>query len=201
MMLGRLNGTLVAKQPAWAILDIQGVGYEIHLPLSIYVNLPELNSQVTLWIHQVIREDANLLYGFAQLEERQLFRELIKVNGVGPKVGMAIMSSLDSSSLLNAIQNKDLATLTRIPGIGKKTGELLLLDLTDRLKDWGTGTNATTNTNSSTAPQPNPRFEAEEALIALGYKPTAASRALAKLTSPDLSTQELIKAALQNLAS
>lgn len=200
-MLGRLNGTLVAKQPAWAILDIQGVGYEIHLPLSIYVNLPELNSQVTLWIHQVIREDANLLYGFAQLEERQLFRELIKVNGVGPKVGMAIMSSLDSSSLLNAIQNKDLATLTRIPGIGKKTGERLLLDLTDRLKDWSTGTNATTNTNSSTAPQPNPRFEAEEALIALGYKPTAASRALAKLTSPDLSTQELIKAALQNLAS
>lgn len=206
MMLGRLHGKLIVKQPSWVIIDIQGVGYEVHLPLSVFVNLPELDSELVVWIHQVIREDANLLYGFACLEDRQLFRELIKVTGIGPKVGMAIMSAMSSSALLSAIQQEDLKALMRIPGIGKKTAERLLLDLRDRLKNWPAQQGdqlvaaASLADGTATAPVVDYRAEAEAALLALGYKPVEASKAVTAVATVGMDTQALIKAALQSLA-
>ncbi|GLR62838.1 Holliday junction branch migration protein RuvA [Marinospirillum insulare] len=203
MMIGRLEGKLVEKQPSWIILDIQGVGYEVTLPLSVFAVLPALDETLVLWIHQVIREDANLLYGFARLEDRQLFRELIKVTGIGPKVGIAIMSAMESTSLLQAIQNEDLQALTRIPGIGKKTAERLLIDLRDRLKAWQPQQMAKLELEAGVEaelPAVNPRAEAESALVALGYKLTEASKAIAAIASEGMDTQDLIRAALKGMA-
>nr|WP_027850384.1 Holliday junction branch migration protein RuvA [Marinospirillum insulare] len=202
-MIGRLEGKLVEKQPSWIILDIQGVGYEVTLPLSVFAVLPALDETLVLWIHQVIREDANLLYGFARLEDRQLFRELIKVTGIGPKVGIAIMSAMESTSLLQAIQNEDLQALTRIPGIGKKTAERLLIDLRDRLKAWQPQQMAKLELEAGVEaelPAVNPRAEAESALVALGYKLTEASKAIAAIASEGMDTQDLIRAALKGMA-
>ncbi len=207
MMIGRLQGKLAVKQPSWIILDIQGVGYEVTLPLSVFAGLPALEEPLTLWIHQVIREDANLLYGFARLEDRQLFRELIKVTGIGPKVGMAIMSAMESSALLHAIQNEDLQALTRIPGIGKKTAERLLIDLRDRLKAWQPQQMARLELEAGvdpnfdiTLPAVNPIAEAESALVSLGYKLTEASKAIAAVAVKGMDTQDLIRAALKGMA-
>jgi Holliday junction DNA helicase RuvA len=200
-MIGRLEGLLVEKQPSWVILDIQGVGYEVELPLSAFANLPVTGEKFTLWIHQVIREDANLLYGFARLEDRQLFRELIKVSGIGPKVALAILSSLESRQLLNVIQNGDLQALTRVPGIGKKTAERLLVDLKDRLKSWQPQQMAKLELPvDAQQPATDHRAEAEAALISLGYKPTEASRVLSGIDPEGRDTQALIKAALKSVS-
>ncbi|WP_114418300.1 Holliday junction branch migration protein RuvA [Marinospirillum perlucidum] len=201
-MIGRLQGVLVEKQPSWVIVDIQGVGYEVELPLSVFANLPALGDELLLWIHQVIREDANLLYGFARLEDRQLFRELIKVSGIGPKVALAILSSLETAQLLRVIQDGDLQALTRVPGIGKKTAERLLVDLKDRLQAWNPQQVAKLElpVEASEETTRDPRAEAEAALITLGYKPTEASRAVSRLDAAGQDTQALIKAALKNLA-
>lgn len=207
MMIGRLQGKLVAKQPSWIILDIQGVGYEITLPLSVFASLPAVDESLTLWIHQVIREDANLLYGFARLEDRQLFRELVKVTGIGPKVGIAILSAMTSSALLQAVQHEDLQALTRIPGIGKKTAERLLIDLRDRLKAWQPQQMARLELEdgveanvAAALPVVNPIAEAESALVALGYKLTEASKAIAAVAVKGMDTQDLIRAALKGMA-
>lgn len=199
-MIGRLQGMLVEKQPSWVILDIQGVGYEVELPLSAFANLPAAGEKFTLWIHQVIREDANLLYGFARLEDRQLFRELIKVSGIGPKVALAILSSLESRQLLTVIQNGDLQALTRVPGIGKKTAERLLVDLKDRLKSWQPQQMAKLELPvDAQQPTTDHRAEAEAALVALGYKPAEATKAVAAIYIETLDTQALIKAVLKGM--
>lgn len=200
-MIGRLQGKVAEKQPSWVIVDVQGVGYEVDLPLSVFAGLPAVDAAVTLWIHQVIREDANLLYGFIRLEDRQLFRELIKVSGIGPKVGLAIMSAMDSRQLLQAIQHEDLQALTRIPGIGKKTAERLLVDLKDRLKCWQPQQMAKLELpTGALLPETDPRAEAEAALVSLGYKPVEATRAISAVEAPGMDTQELIRAALKGLA-
>ena len=199
-MIGRLQGTLIEKQPSWVLLDIQGVGYEVELPLSVFAGLPATHETLTLWIHQVIREDANLLYGFTRLEDRQLFRELIKVSGIGPKVALAILSSLEARQLLSVIQNADLQALTRVPGIGKKTAERLLVDLKDRLKSWQPQQMAKLELPmDASQPSTDHRAEAEAALVALGYKPTEASRALSGIEAEGLDTQALIRAALKQV--
>ena len=199
-MIGRLQGVVAEKQPSWVILDVQGVGYEVDLPLSVFASLPATSEPLTLWIHQVIREDANLLYGFSRLEDRQLFRELIKVSGIGPKVALAILSSLEARQLLNVIQNGDLQALTRVPGIGKKTAERLLVDLKDRLKSWQPQQMAKLELPmDASQPSTDHRAEAEAALVALGYKPTEASRALSGIEPEGLDTQALIKAALKQV--
>ena len=201
-MIGRLQGVVAEKQPSWVILDVQGVGYEVDLPLSVFASLPAVSEPLTLWIHQVIREDANLLYGFACLEERQLFRELIKVSGIGPKVALAILSSLESRQLLSVIQKGDLQALTRVPGIGKKTAERLLVDLKDRLKSWQPQQMAKLELSVGAGqPSTDHRAEAEAALVALGYKPTEASRALSAIQTEGLDTQALIRAALKKVGS
>lgn len=201
-MIGRLQGRLIEKQPSWALLDVQGVGYEVELPLSVFAQLPELDQPLTLWIHHLVREDAQLLYGFMQLAERQLFRELIKVSGIGPKVALALLSSLSLNALLRAVQQQDVATLTRVPGIGKKTAERLLLDLKDRLKAWSASVDAPSATAVGTSPalSLDPQMEAEAALVALGYKPADAAQVIKAVAEEVEGTSELIRAALKRLA-
>ncbi|WP_416885324.1 Holliday junction branch migration protein RuvA [Marinospirillum sp.] len=200
-MIGRLQGQLIEKQPSWAVIDVQGVGYEVELPLSVFAQLPELEQPLTLWIHHLVREDAQLLYGFMQLAERQLFRELIKVSGIGPKVALALLSSLSLNALLHAVQQQDVATLTRVPGIGKKTAERLLLDLKDRLKAWSAPATASSSAvEARSAISVDPQLEAEAALVALGYKPADAAQVIKAVAEEVEGTSELIRAALKRLA-
>lgn len=137
-MIGRLRGTLAEKQPPHLILDVNGVGYEVEVPMTTLYRLPSVGEPVTLHTHLVVREDAHLLYGFAEKRERELFRELIRLNGVGPKLALALMSGLEVDELVRCVQAQDTSTLVKIPGVGKKTAERLLVELKDRFKAWKT---------------------------------------------------------------
>ena len=201
MMLGHLQGQVIEKQPAWLIVGIQGVGYEVEVPLSVFASLPDKGEPVSLWIHHLVREDAQLLFGFLRLEDRQLFRELIRISGIGPKVALAILSSMETPQLLQVIQNEDITALTRVPGIGKKTAERLLLDLRDRLKGWQPQQVARLGEQTPliATPSVDPIAEAEAGLITLGYKPVDASKAVKSVMQEGMSTSELIMAALKGL--
>lgn len=201
MMLGHLQGQVIEKQPAWLIVGVQGVGYEVEVPLSVFASLPDKGEPVSLWIHHLVREDAQLLFGFLRLEDRQLFRELIRISGIGPKVALAILSSMETPQLLQVIQNEDITALTRVPGIGKKTAERLLLDLRDRLKGWQPQQVARLGEQTPliATPSVDPIAEAEAGLITLGYKPVDASKAVKSVMQEGMSTSELIMAALKGL--
>lgn len=200
-MIGRLTGVLLEKQPPHIILDVQGVGYELDAPMSTFYKLPALGQSVTLHTHMVVREDAQLLYAFGEKRERELFRELIRLNGVGPKLALALMSGLEVDELIRAVQAQDTSALVRVPGVGKKTAERLLIELRDRFKAWealpgafkplaGDGSNAAPVSQSS---------DAVSALIALGYKPQEASRAVAAIEEDGMSSEELIRRALKGI--
>ena len=135
-MIGRLTGILLEKQPPHILVDVQGVGYELDAPMSTFYQLPALGEKVTLHTHMVVREDAQLLYAFADKRGRELFRELIRLNGVGPKLALALMSGMDVDELVMAVQHQDVSALVRVPGVGKKTAERLLIELRDRFKAW-----------------------------------------------------------------
>ena len=134
-MIGSLTGTLAAKQPPWLMLDVGGVGYELEAPMSTFYELPEVGSKLTLVTHLLVREDAQLLYGFVSNAERVLFRELLKISGIGARIALAVLSSMSVSGFNRCIQQRDLASLVRIPGVGKKTAERLLVEMADRLGD------------------------------------------------------------------
>jgi len=190
-MIGRLKGYLVEKTPPFILLDAQGVGYEIEVPMTTFFNLPEVGSEITLLTHLVVREDAHLLFGFATPTERQMFRQLIKVNGIGAKVALSILSSIESNELANAIKTDDTNILIKIPGIGKKTAERLVLELKDKLKDLDV-------TKSSKILVTN-IDDIENALISLGYSNRDAAIAIKSL--PDsISINDGIRQALKSLA-
>ncbi|MFC3608988.1 Holliday junction branch migration protein RuvA [Stutzerimonas tarimensis] len=201
-MIGRLRGTLAEKQPPHLILDINGLGYEVEVPMTTLYRLPSVGEPVTLHTHLVVREDAHLLYGFAEKRERELFRELIRLNGVGPKLALALMSGLEVDELVRCVQAGDTSALVKVPGVGKKTAERLLVELKDRFKAW--------ETMPSIAPlvvQAAPgvavssaESDAVSALVSLGFKPQEASRAIAAVQEPDLSSEELIRRALKGMA-
>lgn len=178
-MIGRLQGILLEKAAGEVLLDVAGVGYEVEVPDSAWLLLPEPGQGVLLHTHLVVREDAQQLYGFLERKERSLFRLLIKVNGVGPKLGLSLLSSMDSSMFVSCIANKDLNALVKLPGIGKKTGERLLIEMRDRVKDWevefGSGG---VRSKPVAAASSDALQEAEAALLSLGYKPPEASRAV-----------------------
>ncbi|WP_110687366.1 Holliday junction branch migration protein RuvA [Salinicola aestuarinus] len=198
-MIGRLYGTLLEKHPPWIVIDVNGVGYELETSMTTLVSLPEVGGTVRLHTHMSVREDAHLLYGFGHEEERQLFRALIKVNGVGPKLALAILSGMDSDAFVNCVMEGDSQALTKLPGVGKKTAERLIVEMRDRFPHWqqrhdllqppAEGNKAAAATTS------DPRADAEAALTSLGYKPTEASKMLSGLDD-SLSTEALIKAAL-----
>ncbi|MCL4104421.1 UNVERIFIED_CONTAM: hypothetical protein GTU68_047383 [Idotea baltica] len=192
-MIGRICGTLVYKQPPDILVDVSGVGYEIQVPMTTLFQLPELGSEVTLLTHFVVREDAQLLYGFIDDRDRTLFRQLIKVNGVGPKLGLTILSGMDSNSFVRCVQRDDISSLTALPGVGKKTAERLLIEMRDKLKNW-------LDQAAPTQHMSNIVDDAESALIALGYKPQEASRMVAVVNDDAITdSEELIRLALKSM--
>lgn len=199
-MIGRLSGILLEKQPPHILLDVNGVGYEVDAPMSTFYRLPAIGDKVTLHTHLVVREDAQLLYAFAEKRDRALFRELIKLNGVGPKLALALMSGLEVEELIGAVQAQDTRALTRVPGVGKKTAERLLVELKDRFKAWEDIPGAAVPLVTGTAPVAvSGTADAVSALIALGYKPQEASRAVANIKEDGLSSEELIRRALKGM--
>ena len=201
-MIGRLRGSLAEKQPPHLVLDVNGVGYELEVPMTTLYRLPHVGETVTLHTHLVVREDAHLLYGFYEKRERELFRELIRLNGVGPKLALALMSGLEVDELVRCVQAQDTPALTRIPGVGKKTAERLLVELKDRFKAWeslpGTFTLVSNGPNQA-EPVASAESDAVSALISLGYKPQEASKAVSAIKEKDLSSADLIRRALKGM--
>ena len=205
-MIGRIRGLLIEKQVPDIVVDVQGVGYEIQAPMSTIMQLPVVGNEVSLHTHMVVREDAQLLYGFFSLEERHMFRSLIKVSGVGPKMGLAILSGMAVDDFVKTVRNNDIAALTRMPGVGKKTAERLVVEMKDRLKDFAQSTPAMV-AGAAGAPlelsDHQLSYEAETALVALGYKPAEAARIIAKTLKANesiSSSQELIRLSLRSMA-
>lgn len=195
-MIGFLRGIIIKKQPPSLLLDVQGVGYEIEAPMTTFYALPDAENEVEIFTHLVVRDDAHLLFGFATENERHLFRTLIKVNGVGAKMALTILSGIEADEFALCIQNKDAARLVKLPGVGKKTAERLIVEMRDRLDGLPT---APSKTDSST-PNINtdPVNEAVSALIGLGYKPPEASRFVLAVAIDGMSSEELIREALKS---
>ncbi len=197
-MIGRIRGKLIENQPPVLVVDVQGVGYELEVPLSAWQDLPPAGQPVDLFTHFVVREDAQLLFGFLAKSERDLFRLLIKVNGVGPKVALAILSHMSAAELATCLQDNSITRLTKIPGIGKKTAERLCLDLRDKLTAVSTGESGQGQI-SMPSETTDPRQEAEEALLALGYKPAEAQKAVKLVYRDDMTREALIREVLKRM--
>jgi holliday junction DNA helicase RuvA len=195
-MIGRLRGVLVKKEPPALLLDVGGVGYEIEAPMTTFYDLPATGETVTLHTHLVVREDAHLLFGFARESQRRLFRHLLKVNGVGPRVALSILSGLSDDEFVRAIQQQDVDRLTHVPGIGKKTAERLIVEMRDKL----TGEIPSEILAANSSAPVDAVGEAVNALIALGYKPNEASRMVRGVSTQGLATEEIIRQALKAVA-
>lgn len=203
-MIGRIQGILVSKQPPQLLVDVHGVGYEIEAPMSTFYQLPEVNQPVTLRTHLVVREDAQQLYGFASEQERRLFRSLIRVNGVGAKLALAILSGMSAGEFARCVHDNDSRSLVQLPGVGKKTAERLIMEMRDRLADWEDEELAAAPPAGGTAPAAGSQEadrEAVSALIALGYKPQEASRMVQSVDSEGRNSEDIIRAALKAAVS
>ncbi|MEH6559366.1 MAG: Holliday junction branch migration protein RuvA [Oceanicoccus sp.] len=201
-MIGRITGILLEKQAPELLIDVNGVGYEIQAPMTTLYQLPEVGQVVVLHTHFVVREDAQLLYGFAELQERRLFRALIKVNGVGPKLALTILSGIETDEFVRCVRDGDTLSLVRLPGVGKKTAERLLVEMKDRLKDWQIDSTTDSSTSSGTGSSNSITAEAESALVALGYKPQEAAKAIAAANNDSMtSSEQLIRASLKNMVN
>lgn len=196
-MIGRLRGIILEKQAPNLVLDVQGVGYEVAAPMSTFCNLPAIGEEVSLLTHFIVREDAQLLYGFSTARERLLFRSLLKVNGVGAKLALTILSGSDVDDFARSVQEGDAASLTRLPGVGKKTADRLIIEMRDRLKDIS-GEMGLKPVQSQAAMLAGAKEEAAIALVTLGYKPAEADKMIRSIREHDLSTEELIRQALQS---
>ncbi len=200
-MIGCLTGVVRALDVPMVLLDVGGVGYEVDTPLSTFCQL-QTGQTVTLWTHLVVREDAQLLYGFMDTSDKVLFRTLIKVNGVGPKLALSILSSMSSAMMIQTIDMEDVTTLTRIPGVGKKTAERLVIELRDKLKKMtfnASGDSSNMSINQLNITTNSPIAEAEAALVSLGYKPIEAQKAVGAFKNEFSETADLIRAALKSM--
>ena len=198
-MIGRLSGTLLHKRPPEIVVDVGGVGYELQVPMTTLFQLPGVGETVTLVTHHAVREDAHTLYGFAGERDRQLFRGLIKVSGVGPKLALTILSGMDSEHFARAVQGGDLSALVALPGVGKKTAERLLVEMRDRIAAWREPDDAGAAPSAAAGPRPDKRADAEQALVALGYKPAEAARLVAAVDDERIGdSEELIRLALRS---
>ncbi len=194
-MIGRLTGKILEKNPPEILLEVSGIGYEVLCPMSSFYEMGS-ESDISLHTHLAVKEDSHTLYGFISKDEKTLFRELIRVNGIGPKVALAILSHLNIASLINAIANEDDTLLAKTPGIGKKTAQKLIVELKDRLEKLEL---SNTKHQKITASNSNPNTQkATQALQALGFKAKEADRMLSAINNESLSTEELIRLALQN---
>ena len=198
-MIERLRGIILAKQAPEVIIDVGGVGYEVRVPMTTLYQLPNVGEETIVLTHFVVREDAQQLYGFVREIDRRLFRDLIRVNGVGPKLALAILSGMDTEQFADCLNRNDVNALVALPGVGKKTGERLLVEMRDKAGQWLSDVLPDRQTSSAAASKVDARGEAEQALVALGYKPTEASRLIAAVAVSDAETSEaLIRAALQS---
>ncbi len=201
-MIGRLTGVVLEKGPTRVMLDVAGVGYEVDIPFSTSYQLPAPGQQVVLHTHFVVREDAQLLFGFIDTQDRDLFRLLIRVNGVGPRLALAILSGLDGSQLIACVRANDAGALVKIPGIGKKTAERLLIELRDRVDRWAAAEGQSTPVGTAhQATLVDERAEAEAALVALGYKPAEAARAVRNVAQDAMSCEQMIRLALRQMVA
>lgn len=202
-MIGRLRGTLVSKQPPGLMIDVGGVGYELEAPLSTFYDLPAVGEPVTLFTHHVVREDAHLLFAFARESERRLFRALLKVSGVGAKMALAVLSGMSADDFARCIETDDVTALTRLPGIGRKTAERLIVEMRDRLSDAdlqdalpGASGQAPAADGGAT----DPVADATSALVALGYRHAEAVKMIRGIDTTQLATEDIIRRALQAAA-
>ena len=196
-MIAWLKGELLEKLPPSILVNVAGVGYELEAPMSTFYELPAVGETVTLFVHMVVREDAQLLFAFSSRQQRELFRSLIRVNGVGPKVALAILSTLSAQELMQCMIDEDVTQLCKVPGIGKKTAQRLVVEMKDRLeKEFS---DVALEANATSGGKTNDRNDAIAALVALGYKNTDASRVVKGLPS-ELSSEELIRQALRSLS-
>jgi Holliday junction DNA helicase RuvA len=198
-MIGFLRGRLTAKQPPSLVIDVGGVGYEVEAPMSTFYGLPAVGADIQLFTHLVVREDAHILFGFATERERRLFRELLKVSNVGPKLALALLSGMTVDQFLMCIEGQDVDALVRIPGVGRKTAERLLIEMKDRIKSLGSLPGVTMIPGTA-EPQSGAQAEAFSALLALGYKPAEVTRLLKSVDPTVQTTEEIIRRALQAAA-
>jgi Holliday junction DNA helicase RuvA len=198
-MIGLIRGIVLEKQPPQLLIDVKGIGYEIDAPMSTFYQLPDLGVEVVLHTHLVVREDAHHLYGFYTKDERLLFRTLLKVNGVGPRLALTILSSIAPYEFVNCVLNNDTANLVRLPGVGKKTADRLVIEMRDKLKDWYGAERGTTLIQSEKPHRHHILQDAISALIALGYKQQEANRTVTKLDDGAASSEELIRKALREM--
>ena len=201
-MIGQIRGTLIARQAPEILVDVGGIGYEIQVPMTTLYQLPELGQPVTLLTHFVVREDAQQLFGFAESADRRLFRELIKVSGVGPRLALTLLSGMDAADFARCLQRDDVAALVALPGVGRKTAERLLVEMRDKAGDWldelSPESAAQAETGKAGAQSHDQRAEAEQALVALGYKLTEAAKLIAAADAPaETPSEELIRLALR----
>ncbi|MDH3645971.1 MAG: Holliday junction branch migration protein RuvA [Gammaproteobacteria bacterium] len=195
-MIGSLRGRLSLKQPPTILVEVGGIGYEVQAPMSTFYQLPEIASELSLYTHLIVREDARELYGFATLDERALFRSLIRISGVGGRMALSILSGMSADEFAECVQRKDVATLTRIPGVGKKTAERLIVEMKDRLTELGVTMSAESGARPAGA-----QHEAYSALIALGYRAPEVTKMLRDIESAGRSAEDIIRLALQTQTS
>ncbi|WP_148862524.1 Holliday junction branch migration protein RuvA [Marinobacter fonticola] len=203
-MIAQIRGQLIEKVPGHVLVECAGLGYELDIPYTTFFHLPDTGQEVALYTHFAVREDAQNLYGFAARLDRDLFRLLIKVNGVGPKMALAILSGLDAQQFVRCVDNRDVAALVKIPGVGKKTAERLLIEMGDRLGQLeGHSQIGLQTPNLAVSPEATPAYkpedEAEAALITLGYKPQEAAKAVSRVAEKGMNSKDMIRLALRNM--
>ncbi len=193
-MIGFLRGILIQKHPPALLVDVGGVGYELEAPMSTFYSLPGVGEEVRLHTHLVVREDAHLLYGFASESERRLFRDLLRVSGVGPKIGLALLSGMTVDAFLLCVEAEDVESLVRVPGIGRKTAERLVIEMRDRIRTLGEmpATGAALPGGAA-----GPAAEAYAAMVSLGYRPAEVAKLLKKVTTEGSATEDIIREALK----
>ena len=198
-MIGCLIGEVLALEAPTVLLNVNGVGYEVDTPLSTFCQLQK-GQKVTLWTHLTVREDAQLLYGFLDAQEKTIFRTLLKVNGVGPKMALGILSTLSIDLLIHTVENEDINTLIKVPGVGRKTAERLMIELRDRFKTLASGSTAVNSTTTQIQFNSNsPVAEAEAALQSLGYKPAEAQKLINAVKADFTEASDIIRAALKSM--
>jgi Holliday junction DNA helicase RuvA len=200
-MIGFIRGKLVSKTPPQLLVDVQGVGYEVEAPMTTFYDLPEVGEEVLLRTHLVVREDAHILFAFSTEPDRVMFRTLIKVNGVGPKLALTILSGQSAEEFHRCIHDNDIQALVRLPGVGKKTAERLIIEMRDRLPDLVDSAGASRQGDAVSIRVSNPKQEAISALSALGYKPLDASKMVKNISPENKTCEDIIRLALQGVAA
>jgi len=199
-MIGRLQGEIIEKQPPHLLIDVKGVGYELEAPMSTFYELPKCGESVMLYTHLLVRDDAHTLYAFNHAQDRSMFRNLLKVNGVGAKMALAILSGMDTRTFSECIHNGNIDSLIRLPGVGRKTAERLIIDMRDRI-EMVSETCTSDNSNNGNIKKQSPIEDAVSALISLGYKPNDASRMVSNVDTQNQNSETIIRQALKTSLS